>query len=193
MVFAGRPLQRVPDGQRTVTTANQYDLGASLGGYLGKSVPGDGIDRLGPLLATRTALVSTFGEGCGGVAGIPFLTATPGSLPWTAETLTLELGPLPTASPVTLMLGTSRTSWNGVVLPASLSLLGMPGCSLWVSAEQSVPIQPTGNYVSFGLAIPNIPALAAAKFYSQAFVIDPTANLMGLASSNGVETTVGLR
>ena len=193
MVFAGRPLQRVPDSQRTITEADQYDLGACLGGYLGKSVPGDGVDRLGPLLATRTALVSSFGQGCGGSEGIPFLSASPGSLPWTSENLDLELGPVPVTSPVSLMLGTSRTSWNGLALPASLAALGMPGCTLLVSAEQSVALQPVGKYLSFQLSIPNLPSLAGVNFYTQAFVIDPTANPMGLATSNAVQTTIGVR
>jgi hypothetical protein len=40
-------------------------------------------------------------------------------------------------------------------------------------------------------AVPNVPNAPGATFYNQAFVFDPTANALGLTTSNGGQATIG--
>ena len=79
---------------------------------------------------------------------------------------------------------------NNLPLPLNLSILGMTGCNQYVDALVLNYIAGTTS-ATWSWSIPNTPGLFGAKFYNQAFSIDPTANSFGFAASNAAAGTIG--
>jgi hypothetical protein len=71
--------------------------------------------------------------------------------------------------------------------------VGMPGCNLLVPIDVVEFRAAAAGRAEWALAIPNTPSLAAASFRQQAFVLDATANALGLTASNAVLVTLGVR
>ncbi len=87
-----------------------------------------------------------------------------------------------------LILGSSERRWGQTPLPFSLGALGAPNCSLLTDPMMLLPaVAPTNaaGTTSFLMRIPNSQSLAGVKFYNQWLVVDPKANALGLAFSNG--------
>ncbi len=142
-----------------------------------------------PLSATLTP----FGNGCPGTTGIPSLAAAPGSLPWLGQTLVCRLTNLP-STPTALpfgVLGASRSSWLGIALPVDLTVLGAPGCSLLVSADQILALANVSGTAQWQLPIPNLAALLGGTLFQQALVVDAGANALGASFSNATMATIG--
>ena len=77
----------------------------------------------------------------------------------------------PGAQP-TLLLGASP-AWLGYTLPLDLALLGLPGCTLYVSPDVMIPLfangaQPAAAYIP--LPVPVAPAASGAWIGVQAYV-----------------------
>jgi hypothetical protein len=89
-------------------------------------------------------------------------------------------------------LGFSNSTSVFGALPLSLSGLGAPGCSLLTSAE-SVLFTPTdgAGQASGGLFLPNITGLLGAHVFGQYLVLDATVNPLGIATSNGLNFSIG--
>ncbi len=106
---------------------------------------------------------------------------------------TLQLGPLPTATPsiTQLIIGASRTAWNSNKLPFSLAPLGAPNCSLLVSFDVLVGLQNKNGQATLPINVPNQAALKGAKFFLQAYAGDPKANALQVVVSNGLDGLVG--
>lgn len=90
--------------------------------------------------------------------------------------------------PAAFVLGSSRTSYNGVPLPLPLDFLRMPGCTLYTDVAVTFPLSldSMGN-ASFPLPIPNAPRLRRAHFMAQWFAVDLVANPAGVIASDGGE------
>ncbi|MEM7203980.1 MAG: kelch repeat-containing protein [Planctomycetota bacterium] len=123
---------------------------------------------------------TSFGTGCPGGSGVPQLQA--GYLPTAGGPFEVRLLK-PFGAPGAVIFGLSDSSWGAATLPLELSLIGSPGCHLWVSPDVVVPVSS-----AFGIGsviVPNlVPALAGGVFFNQGVVLDPTA---------GVITTAGWR
>jgi len=132
-----------------------------------------------------------FGSGCAGSAGTPALAAAAGQLPWIGEGFTLELTNLPPSTAALVLTGDSRTSWGAIPLPLALGAVGMPGCSLYVSGTLVLPAAAAGGRGVLTLAIPGDQVLVGAPLYNQAFIADPSANPLGVTSSNAGEAKIG--
>jgi hypothetical protein len=81
----------------------------------------------------------------------------------------------------------TRTPPFGLPFGASLAALGAAGCHLWTGAELLV----AGTAGPFGdlpvdLAFPDVPQLYGQRVGVQVVAVDPAANALGLAFSNGV-------
>ncbi len=129
------------------------------------------------------------------LAAVPFRTARP------------DLPPLSLSSDLEPILGSNLPlriddvpagSPSGVVLLGvfeqnlALDPIGMPGCTALNTAEDALPFAVGVSSTAIAdLPIPNLPAILGASFQSQAFVIAPGANTLGLVSSNGLELTFG--
>ena len=74
-----------------------------------------------------------------------------------------------------------------------LGSIGMPGCSLQVSADWFFPVLNFTGRGSVGFDIPDDDSLMGASFYNQGLVVDPRANVFGATVSNGGEGRIGAR
>ncbi len=93
-----------------------------------------------------------------------------------------------------LVIGVSNTSWNGIPLPLDLGWFGMPGCKLASSYEWSVNGWSDANGVlQWGFAIPQAAGLVGARFYNQAFAVDPSAHQRPFVLSNACEGVIGAK
>ena len=92
-----------------------------------------------------------------------------------------------------LLTGTEVVFRSGPVLPAIRASISMPGCSLWVSLDLSLGLQNSGGSAAWALAVPNVASLQGAAVYFQAGVLDPTANALGIAMANALETSLAIR
>jgi hypothetical protein len=131
---------------------------------------------------------STYGTGCAGARGVPSISAQGVSLPHIGQTFSLQVNNLPFTGPVFLFLGLSNTTYGPTPLPLSLGFLGAPGCTALASGEALYVLTNVLGSAVWQFAVPNAPG---ASFYNQAFVLDPTANALGLTTSNGGQATIG--
>lgn len=132
---------------------------------------------------------SFFGTGCPGPRGTPTLSVFGGQVPRAGQAFSVQIGNLPLTGPVWMFLGLSKTNYNGLPLPADLSIIGMLGCRLYVSGDLIFPVQ---NILGVGLWTITMPAvLAGAPIFNQAIVFDPGVNPLSLTVSNAGEGVVG--
>lgn len=101
-------------------------------------------------------------------------------------TLALADG-LPSA-PAVLVLGTSRTTYLGAPLPIDLAFLQMPTCSLYtdVLTTLSLSLDASGG-ARVVLPVPSAQVFRGTRLDAQWFHLDPAANALGLAASDGAE------
>jgi arylsulfatase A-like enzyme len=141
------------------------------------------LDRLRP-----DGWVEEFGSGCAGASGPPHMRAQ--TMPTVGSSFFFQVDDMSSAAILPLaLLGFSDTSVNGIPLPISLSSLGMPGCSLYVSADGYPHPAPNG-WGAF--AIPNYAVYDRMVFHLQAFVVEPGANHSGVIASSGLHCIVGM-
>ncbi|MBL8752470.1 MAG: hypothetical protein JNK15_04135 [Planctomycetes bacterium] len=128
---------------------------------------------------TVRASFATSGVGCAGsLPNAPVLTSA--DRPWLGETFTVDIAPVP-ANTIGLMLyGLSDTfSATFGALPASLAVIGMPGCTLQVDMALVDAFFANGNTATWNLAIPNAAALLGGTIYCQGAALDLAANPFG--------------
>lgn len=137
----------------------------------------------------------SYGTGCSGNgAGIPKLATAFDTLPWLQSTFVLELSNLPvTPTFPYLILGASRDSWNGLLLPFDLSPIGMPGCTLRTSFDTKVDGTSVAGIARFQIAIPLSLNLVGLPLFSQGLIYVPNANLLQFLVSNAGESRIGAR
>lgn len=138
------------------------------------------------------ATFTTFGTGCSGTAPAPNFAAS-STLPWTGSAFQINVANLPASGVATLTLGSSRTLWNGVNLPFSLAPLGASGCSLWIGPEAWSALQVVGSVADISIPVPNLSVLIGAETFGQVLALDPSANALGVSSSEGFSAVVGAR
>lgn len=122
----------------------------------------------------------------------------------------LQLDPVPTAPPVLngnasvqltgiqssmafVGIGLSRYYFGPFRLPLRLDQFGVTGCRLLTSAElpaEPVVFQGPGT-ATYGVRLPNDPALAGFTCYLQGWALDPNRNPAQVVVSNGVEWGFG--
>ncbi|MFK7742625.1 MAG: hypothetical protein AB8H80_20100 [Planctomycetota bacterium] len=130
------------------------------------------------------ARYDTFGAGCSGALGVPEIAATPGSRPALGSSFTVELTNLPfgVAAMATGLSSTMTTS--GLPLPLDLAAIGMTGCVQLTDALVLDLVQQPGTSATWQFAVPSAASLFGVRFYNQAYVLDPAANLFGFTASN---------
>lgn len=126
----------------------------------------------------------------GGAGATPSLQVT-GSAE-IGTTLNCALSQAAPSSAALLMLGDSNTLWGAAPLPYSLGIHGAPGCDLLVALNlYTATAVGSGGTGQVLLAIPNNTALVRNSIFSQALVVDPGANPLGVALTGGVKVTIG--
>ena len=145
-------------------------------------------------LPNTQPLWTAFGAGCPGNAGIPTLAAAPGQLPRIGQSFTAQLSNVP-PGPLRLpfgFVGASKTNWSGIPLPFDCGAIGMPGCTIYCSADITVALTASSGLANWPITIPYDVGLIGALAYQQALVLDPAVNLMGVTTSNAGEMRLGL-
>jgi hypothetical protein len=124
------------------------------------------------------------GEGCG-VKTIPLVGETS---PRIGQPFTVRIGIEPNW-PTLLLTGASNLVSSLGPLPLDLSPVGATGCTLRVSPDLALPVDPQTGRAT--LHVPNDPALVAALFYQQTLMAVPGVNRAGLLLSNALTVLIG--
>jgi hypothetical protein len=138
-----------------------------------------------------------FGSGCPGSGGFVPIVQTAGGFPSSGGNagfgffLSRSLG----GTTAVLIVGTSFQSWLGTPLPLDLAFLGMPGCSLRVSADLLIPTVTAGAGSGAGkafvpLAVPADPSLVATFVFFQWIVADPGPALPPGSMTSGLKLLI---
>jgi hypothetical protein len=136
---------------------------------------------------------SPFGSGCTGTNGRAPRLSSPGR-PWLGESFVLLLDQMPAGTSVAqVFTGFSNAFWGSIPLPLALGSFGFAGCQLLVDPLVGLPVAPVGGAGSWTLPLPSQASLIGVRFYNQAIVLDPGANLAGATVSNGGGGVLGVR
>lgn len=134
----------------------------------------------------------TFGQGCGGAAGVPTLSFA--GIPDLAQPVTVQVAGLePGANRFgALLLGFSSSSWSGGQLPSSLAGYGLAGCHLYVRPDATVFLPTNFGANSFVQTLPSQPWFVGTPIHCQYLALDPTApNAVGGVASNAGRIRIG--
>lgn len=152
------------------------------------------------LAAQLTALRDTSGSfavygsaACAGGLGLPAISAT--GTPRLGDTYTVHLQNGGAAQLAFLLLGGSRTTWEGIPLPFPLAAIGGgPGCFIEAAGDLVAPVLTTaGGDASCSVPLPVEPTLVSAPVYHAWIAVDPAApgNPLGITTSPGLVAVVG--
>lgn len=142
-----------------------------------------------PVLLGQVQVLEPFGTGCGGYGGQQStISITPALRPgfWSL----LQIDNMTPAAPAVLMIGNSRTNWDGISLPASLAPAGMPGCTLLVSPLIQVLFQTVGTNTAIALPVPEDPVIAATDLFFQTYFHSPGQNWIETGLSSALRARV---
>lgn len=93
------------------------------------------------------------------------------------------------------VIGSSRTTWAGTMLPFDLGGLGAPGCSIFCSqdAQLASATDPAGTLgrVRFDVYVPPDRSISNRTLWVQTLILDPRANSLGIRASALGEQRVG--
>jgi hypothetical protein len=140
-----------------------------------------------------TATTRAFGSGCVGSAGVPVLAPGVGQRPWIGDGYRQLASNLPAGSLAVFKLGVSDQWWGGLPLPFDLSIIGMTGCTEYVSNDVLVGVSTGAGSAGFTFPLPDNPSLRGARLFTQVFTVDPTANVFGATTTNAIEARLGGR
>ena len=128
----------------------------------------------------------------------------PGAL-WDAALLPVLLSPgsnevfridskVAALQPAVLNFGTSRNQWGNLMLPFDLGPLGAPTCYIRAEGLASLNSATDATGVApFAIQVPNQLELQGGTFYMQGLVLNAGANPLGLYTTQGVQSTIGIR
>jgi hypothetical protein len=89
------------------------------------------------------------------------------------------------------MFGFSNTLWSPLTLPLPLAVIGMPGCTGYVSLDLSFVLTGQNGTCTWTIPIPNNQGLTGLPFYVQGLVLDIGVNPAGLIATNAGAGYVG--
>lgn len=127
--------------------------------------------------------VKSIGAGCRGSNGVPALSTGTGKAPHPGLDYEFVLGNVPKHPAAFLLVGHSDQRFGPFRLPLALGSIGMTGCQLRTSILLMSPMTGTSTTLNTRLRIPQALGLT---FYTQALLLDRTANSFGLTLSNAL-------
>ncbi|MBL8899820.1 MAG: S8 family serine peptidase [Planctomycetes bacterium] len=142
-----------------------------------------------------TGTTQITGTGCRDIANIFgfVLNLSIAGTPCLGENLTIDVSASPfNSSPQIYAFGGSSTSWSGVPLPFSLDGAGAPGCSIYSDIGIAIPVPNPGSGSPLAIGVPIDGSIVGAPIFVQSYFLSPTANALGLASSNLLRIVLGL-
>ena len=184
----------------TLTAATTYanaDLSVTCGN--GKSAPFNttananrgfnGIFHYDLRGGTSFAGYGFYGAGCTNSLG-QISRLNPTALPIVGQTAQVGINNLPVSVAI-MAVGFSNTTSAFGALPYDLAGFGAPGCKARASADSTLVVVGAGNAATWAFSIPNSGSLSGVGFFNQAYVIDPTINLLGIAVSDAAAAVIG--
>jgi hypothetical protein len=126
-----------------------------------------------------------FGTPCPGTAGLPVLRKAAASRPFVGSVFAMDVAPAPASSPI----GLGLIGLQLLPFPQDLTLIGMPGCFLYITVDVTVTAPVVAGVARINLPIPSVPSLIGVRLYEQAFFSD-TVNPLGV-TSNAAEILIG--
>jgi len=152
------------------------------------------------LVATNSPHVAgsltTFGSSCRAMLD-PQLRIAGAPAPEIGASYWIDCSPTgwftPPLVPMVLVLGASNSRYQGIPLPADLTVFGAPGCALRVSVDIPLPVPPNilGGTTRMTFPVPGDRALVGRSLFHQGVLVDPSLNALGALFSNGVEARIG--
>ena len=131
----------------------------------------------------------TYGAGCAGASTPPAIGAS--GDPKVGQAYAVQVSNLKPYSVGAFIVGLSKDIYDGNILPFDLTGMGMPGCELLVGWDAEIGFfSKPGGVATWHMVIPNDPLLVGAVYYAQAYVVDPVANVRGIATSNAGKFTI---
>lgn len=118
------------------------------------------------------------GVGCAGSGGVPTLSAVGGATPRVGEAFGVECANLP----LTAATAFASISYSAFTPAVDLTVIGMPGCTLYTPLTIVVAQPVAGGIAQFTVTPPV--SLAGFTLYYQWVVADPGANALGLIVSD---------
>ncbi|MCA8966675.1 MAG: PKD domain-containing protein [Planctomycetes bacterium] len=128
------------------------------------------------------------GAGCAGSLGVPGNVAS--SQPTLGGTAVLNVDNVP-LNAAFFLFGLSRTSAAIGALPFDLAPFGAAGCMARVSPDAVNVVIGANNAISVNFGIPSATAFVGVKLFTQALVLDPSANALGGVTSDAAAMIVG--
>ncbi len=136
--------------------------------------------------------LTTYGTSCRHSVTQARLVPLDSSLPAPGATYGFTLNYSPLFAAGLLAIGTSDTTFGGIPLPFDLGVLGAPTCALRTSVELTLPfLTSTGTLPNVQIRVPVDASLPGQRLYHQGLVLDPFANALGIATSNGIVARIG--
>ena len=129
--------------------------------------------------ADLSAQILPYGDACPGTVGTLAINAGRG--PVFGERLMLTASGMPNGAPVALFVGFSKRDPG-----LDLGVIGMPGCSLYNSADVVLPMRYSGGPPATSLPLP----FPCFSLFVQAVALDPGANALGVVTSGGATVVV---
>jgi hypothetical protein len=157
--------------------------------HFGGSGPGGTNNESWLYFGSSTAIAAKFGKGCNSGSGVPDLAPTTVPLLGSNYTLSLTAGNFSGVGFIAHGFSNQLALLGS--LPLDLTPFGFAGCQLEVSPDALSLLVLVGGSASQSLAMPNTPALADLKFFSQCVVLDPSAPNGNGGLSNAVHGVLG--
>ena len=117
---------------------------------------------------------------------VPLALAANGT-PRFGTTLSMVTSDYPAGS----VLGVQVLSFTSYNPGLDLSSFGMPGCRRYTDLDVIAAMLPVGTQSSYGLTVPNNPALNGLTLAAQSYSFSPGANAAGILGSNGMTLILG--
>ena len=131
----------------------------------------------------QNASFSTSGTGCAGtLPQAPTISSL--RRPWLGEVFDVTIAPVPTNTIGLMIYGLSDATSPLGPLPAPLTALGMPGCTLQVDPVLIDAFLGIGNTATWSVAIPNTATALGVTIYCQGAALDVGANALGLITAD---------
>ena len=152
-------------------------------------------DELWDIQLPVFARTESIGVGCAGSNGVPTLAIANGTTPVTATTVEFSYGNGPTFPGIIpiMSVGFDTQSFQGLTLPLPLALLGLPGCTLYHSADVSTSFLSTlmAGEFTWSLSLPNNTNLLGQEFFYQGLHIELPPSASWAAMSNAIGIRIG--
>lgn len=131
-----------------------------------------------------------YDSGCAGSNGTPTLAGSTTLPPTPGQLVLLDITNLPSPSTATALL-LSLAPANPIVDLGTFAGTGAIGCNLSVQPLSTVFLVSAMGTSSHAFALPSDPNFAGISVFSQVLALDPSANSLGVTSSNGLQTVIG--